>query len=123
MARTWPGAIAQQPVAQLPWGHITVLMTKLDTPSELDFYAAQAVRNGWSRAIPDRFIRQGLHLTQGAAANNFAATVPDGRDHRVPHRGPPQQGRRPAGPRRRQRPDGRHLVLHARPEGAGIGAQ
>ncbi|MEU5688123.1 DUF1016 domain-containing protein [Streptomyces venezuelae] len=78
MARTWPGPIIQQPVGQLPWGHITVLMTKLDTPSELDFYVTQAVRNGWSRAILDRFIQQGLHLTQGAAANNFAATVPDG---------------------------------------------
>ncbi|MEU6993082.1 DUF1016 N-terminal domain-containing protein [Streptomyces sp. NPDC046465] len=46
MARTWPGPIVQQPVAQLPWGHITVLMTKLETQPELDFYAAQAARNG-----------------------------------------------------------------------------
>ncbi|MEU6993081.1 hypothetical protein ABZ953_20780 [Streptomyces sp. NPDC046465] len=28
----------------------------------------------------ERFIHQGLHLTQGAAANNFAATVPEGSD-------------------------------------------
>ncbi|MFE6162404.1 YhcG family protein [Streptomyces sp. NPDC056486] len=80
MARTWPDPIVQQPVGQLPWGHITVLMTKLETRPELDFYTAEAVRNGWSRAILDRFIHQGLHLTQGSAANNFAATVPEGSD-------------------------------------------
>ncbi|MGH4033280.1 PDDEXK nuclease domain-containing protein [Actinomycetota bacterium Odt1-20B] len=80
MARTWPEPIVQQAVAQLPWGHITVLMSKLETRPELDFYATAAVRNGWSRALLDRFIHQKLHLTQGAAANNFAATVPDGSD-------------------------------------------
>ncbi|MGW2642184.1 DUF1016 N-terminal domain-containing protein [Streptomyces sp. NPDC001348] len=48
MARTWPEPIVQQPAAQLPWGHVTVLMDKLETRSELDFYATEAVRNGWS---------------------------------------------------------------------------
>lgn len=80
VARRWPDPIVQQPVAQLPWGHVMVLLDKLETPSELDFYAKEAVRNGWSRAILERFIQQGLHLTQGSAANNFAATVPDGSD-------------------------------------------
>lgn len=79
-ARTWPEPIVQQPVAQLPWGHVTVLLGKLQTRSELDFYATEAVRHGWSRAILERFIHQGLHLTQGSAANNFAATVPEGSD-------------------------------------------
>ncbi|MEU6556903.1 PDDEXK nuclease domain-containing protein [Streptomyces sp. NPDC046915] len=78
MARTWPEPIVQQRVAQLPWGHVTVLMDKLDTRSELDFYATEAIRNGWSRALLDRFIRQELHLTQGSAATNFEVTVPDG---------------------------------------------
>ncbi|GAA1908856.1 hypothetical protein GCM10009837_36210 [Streptomyces durmitorensis] len=80
MARTWPDPIVQQPVGQLPWGHVTVLLDKLGTRPELDFYATEAVRNGWSRAILERFIQQGLHLTQGSAANNFAATVPEGSD-------------------------------------------
>ncbi|MFF3817122.1 YhcG family protein [Streptomyces bluensis] len=77
MARTWPEPIVQQPVGQLPWGHITVLMDKLETRSDLDFYVTEAVRNGWSRALLDRFIHQGLHLTQGSAATNFEVTVPD----------------------------------------------
>ncbi|MFG2498707.1 YhcG family protein [Streptomyces sp. NPDC048441] len=80
MARSWPEPIVQQPAAQLPWGHVMVLLDKLETRPELDFYANEAVRNGWSRAILERFIQQGLHLTQGSAANNFAATVPDGSD-------------------------------------------
>ncbi|MEV6594735.1 PDDEXK nuclease domain-containing protein [Streptomyces acidicola] len=69
--------MVQQPVAQLPRGHITILMDKLETRSDLDFYVTEAVRNGWSRALLDRFIHQGLHVTQGSAATNFDVTVPD----------------------------------------------
>ncbi|WP_244258211.1 DUF1016 N-terminal domain-containing protein [Streptomyces sp. Tu 2975] len=29
MARAWPEPIVQQPVAQLPWGHVILLVTKL----------------------------------------------------------------------------------------------
>ncbi|MEU6577044.1 PDDEXK nuclease domain-containing protein [Streptomyces sp. NPDC046805] len=77
LARTWPQPIVQQAVAQLPWGHITVLMDKLETRAELDFYVTEAVRKGWSRALLDRFIHQGLHLAQGSASTNFELTVPD----------------------------------------------
>ncbi|MGB8940268.1 MAG: PDDEXK nuclease domain-containing protein [Streptomyces sp.] len=80
MARNWPEPIVQQPVAQLPWGHVMVLLDKLETRSELDFYVSEAVRHGWSRAILERFIQQRLHLTQGSAVNNFATTVPEGSD-------------------------------------------
>ncbi|MGW2558522.1 PDDEXK nuclease domain-containing protein [Streptomyces sp. NPDC001514] len=76
MARTWPKPIVQQPVAQLPWGHITVLITKLKTRSELDFYASRAVHNGWSRDALERSIAHALHLSQGCADTNFNATVP-----------------------------------------------
>ncbi|QTA33542.1 hypothetical protein JHY03_37300 [Streptomyces sp. CA-256286] len=31
MARTWPDSIVQQPVGQLPWGHIVLLMGKRPT--------------------------------------------------------------------------------------------
>ncbi|MCZ4512378.1 PDDEXK nuclease domain-containing protein [Streptomyces sp. ActVer] len=78
MARTWPEPIVQQPVGQLPWGHITVLMDKLETRPDLDFYVTEAVRNGWSRDLLSRFIQQNLHLTQGSAATNFEVTLPEG---------------------------------------------
>ncbi|WP_051855141.1 PDDEXK nuclease domain-containing protein [Streptomyces sp. NRRL B-1347] len=64
MAHTWPALIAQRPVAQLPWSHITVLLDKLHTRAERDFYATEAVRNGWSRAHLNLAIRQRLHLPQ-----------------------------------------------------------
>ncbi|WP_156727525.1 PDDEXK nuclease domain-containing protein [Streptomyces apocyni] len=78
MARTWPDPIVQQPVGQLPWGHITVLMRSLKNPDDLDFYATEAVRYGWSRGWLEHCIAQGLHLTQGAAPCNFEATIPEG---------------------------------------------
>ncbi|MDJ0345328.1 DUF1016 N-terminal domain-containing protein [Streptomyces sp. H10-C2] len=80
MARTWPEPIVQQPVGQLPWGHITVLMSKLSTRAELDFYTANAVQHGWSRGMLEHWIASRLHFTQGAAATNFTATIPDGAD-------------------------------------------
>ena len=36
------GEIVQQTVAQLPWGHVTVLLDKLNDPGERDFYATRA---------------------------------------------------------------------------------
>lgn len=80
MARTWPEQIGQQAVAQLPWGHITLLMGRCKTRPELDFYAQRAVQQGWSRVMLDHWIDAQLHLTQGAALNNFDATVPEDSD-------------------------------------------
>ncbi len=43
MAGAWPrNAIGQQPVGQLPWGHVTVLLDKLNAQAERDWYAASA---------------------------------------------------------------------------------
>jgi predicted nuclease of restriction endonuclease-like (RecB) superfamily len=49
-ASAWPGPIGQQPVAQLPWGHVTVLLDKLDDQAERDWYATAAVEHGWQGA-------------------------------------------------------------------------
>ncbi|WJV47036.1 DUF1016 N-terminal domain-containing protein [Streptomyces flavofungini] len=68
LARVWPGQIARRPVAQLPWGHVVVLMERLETRAELEFYAAEAVRHGWSRADLDRAIREHRHRAWAAAA-------------------------------------------------------
>ncbi|MET9975521.1 YhcG family protein [Streptomyces microflavus] len=76
MARTWPDSIAQQAVAQLPWGHIVLLMGKCPTRFELDFYAQHAVHHGWSRADLESVIHRQLHLSEGAAANNFDVSLP-----------------------------------------------
>ena len=44
------GQFGQQPAAQLPWFHIVTLLTKLADPAEREWYATQAVAQGWSRA-------------------------------------------------------------------------
>jgi predicted nuclease of restriction endonuclease-like (RecB) superfamily len=69
------GPVAQQAVAQLPWGHVTVLLDKLDDPGERDFYASRAASYGWSRAVLTHHITTGLHRRSGEAVTNFSATL------------------------------------------------
>lgn len=38
-------------IGRLPWGHIMVLLDKLDTRQARDWYAAEAVAHGWSRNV------------------------------------------------------------------------
>ena len=77
MAGAWPeSAIGQQPVGRLPWGHITVLLDKLDDQAQRDWYAAAAAENGWSRNVLLNQIMNRLHARTGAAPSNFAAHLP-----------------------------------------------
>jgi len=69
------GEVAQQAVAQLPWGHITVLLDKLRDPGAREFYATRAARYGWSRAVLTQHIATGLHERAGEAVTNFPATL------------------------------------------------
>src|SRR5690606_27389670 len=39
----------QQSAAQLSWFHIVVLMTQVSDPAEREWYASQAISNGWPR--------------------------------------------------------------------------
>lgn len=79
-ARAWPDydPIAQQPVAQMPWGHITVLLDKLDAPELRDWYASQAVTHGWSRAVLEHHIKTAAHTRFGAAPTNFERVLAPG---------------------------------------------
>lgn len=69
-------AITQQAVARLPWGHVTVLLDRVDEPTVRAWYAAQAAEHGWSRATLTHHIATGRHGRLGAAPNNFPATLP-----------------------------------------------
>jgi len=76
-AREFPdGPIAQQPVAQLPWGHVLQIMQRLKTPTERDFYIRESLTHGWSRAILEIQIQSQVHLRAGQAQNNFSLTMP-----------------------------------------------
>jgi predicted nuclease of restriction endonuclease-like (RecB) superfamily len=71
-AAAWPHPIVQQPVGQLPWGHITVLLDKLDTHDQRLWYASAAVEYGWSRNVLLNMIMNKSLERTGAAPSNFA---------------------------------------------------
>jgi predicted nuclease of restriction endonuclease-like (RecB) superfamily len=63
--------IGQQTADQLPWFHILTLLTKVSDPIEREWYAGQAIQQGWPRATLEVQIKNKLHLRQGAAVTNF----------------------------------------------------
>jgi len=75
-------SFTQLPVAQLPWGHVTVLLDKLDKLDKLgdqrerDWYAAAAVEYGWSRNVLLNQIMSQLQPRAGTAPSNFTAQLP-----------------------------------------------
>jgi predicted nuclease of restriction endonuclease-like (RecB) superfamily len=76
-AREFPESpIAQQPVAQLPWGHILQIMQRAKDCTAREFYIRETLAQGWSRNILEIQIKNQLHLRAGKAQNNFALTMP-----------------------------------------------
>lgn len=67
-------AIVQQAVGQLPWGHNIVLL-KVGSAVEREWYARQTVENGWSRAVLAHQMESGLYTRQGHAITNFDLTL------------------------------------------------
>lgn len=71
--------IGQQVVAQLPWGHIILLIQKIDDKIVREWYAKQAIENGWTRCTLEDYIKQGLYKRQAINTNkttNFVARLP-----------------------------------------------
>jgi predicted nuclease of restriction endonuclease-like (RecB) superfamily len=68
--------IGQQAVAQIPWGHNTLLMDKINDSSLKLWYANKTIENGWSRSVLMHWIDSGLHERQGKALTNFNSTLP-----------------------------------------------
>lgn len=76
-AEAWPdGEFVQAALAQLPWYHQLALLDKLQTAEERQWYAAQALENGWSRNVLVMEIESGLHQRTGAAITNFIQRLP-----------------------------------------------
>lgn len=71
-AAAWPGPdVVQQPVAQLPWGHITVWLGRLHGRERRDWYAAQALEHGWSRNVLEHHVATNAHERFTSALTNF----------------------------------------------------
>lgn len=76
-AEEWPALeFVQQVVAQIPWGQNLLLLTKLKTREEREWYAAKAIEHGWSRNVMWHHISTALHLRSGNAVTNFAQRLP-----------------------------------------------
>ena len=71
-ATAWPEPeFVQHAVAQLPWGHATVILDKLDDLETRDWYAAATVEYGWSRSMLLNQIMNRTHERVAAAPSNF----------------------------------------------------
>ena len=76
-ADAWPeGAIVQQAVGQLPWGHNLVLLTKLKEQEQRLAYAERAISYGWSRTMLEIHIETRLLEREGKAVTNFSERLP-----------------------------------------------
>ena len=76
-AEAWPdGAIVQQAVGQLPWGHNLVLLTKLKDPQLRMAYAQRAIQHSWSRNVLNIHIETHLLEREGKAVTNFEERLP-----------------------------------------------
>ena len=73
-SRLYPSLdFAAQAVPQLPWGHIILLMQKFKVVTIQDWYAQQAVKEGWSRNVLNLMIKQDLYKRKclGSGITNF----------------------------------------------------
>lgn len=67
-----------QAVAKIPWGHITLLISKVKDPKAAFFYIQQTVEKGWSRDWLLNAIKMDSYaLSQKQIkSNNFSQTLP-----------------------------------------------
>lgn len=66
-----------QPVAQIPWGHNRLIISKLKNIDEAISYAQATVQNGWTRDILEVQIKNKYLLNKGRSIHNFDKTLPD----------------------------------------------
>ncbi len=77
VAEVWPTEeeFVQHIAAQMPWGHVMVLLDRLSTRQERDWYAVKAAADGWSRDVLEHFIKVDLRRQLGSAPANFDTTL------------------------------------------------
>lgn len=64
--------IGAQPVHQLPWGQIVILIHRVRNQIERNWYVNQAIKNGWSRAVLEMQIESGLYERQGVSSKKIS---------------------------------------------------
>jgi predicted nuclease of restriction endonuclease-like (RecB) superfamily len=64
-----------QSVAQIPWGHNRLIITKIKVLEEAEFYSDQVIRNGWDRDTLEIQIESNFYNRHGTTDNNFTNTL------------------------------------------------
>lgn len=71
--------ITPQAVAQLPWGHVSLLIHAVKDKLIREWYAQQTIKNGWSRSVLEMQIESELYERQAESSkkiNNFHKQLP-----------------------------------------------
>ncbi|MBW8325046.1 MAG: PDDEXK nuclease domain-containing protein [Prolixibacteraceae bacterium] len=65
-----------QTVAQIPWGHNRLIISKIKNIEEAEFYCNEILKTGWDRDTLEIQISNNLFEKVGKATNNFSETLP-----------------------------------------------
>ena len=65
-----------QPVAQIPWGHNRLIISKIKEVETAIFYAQETVKQGWSRDQLEVQIKANFYQSSANAITNFSETLP-----------------------------------------------
>lgn len=66
-----------QAVAQIPWGHNRLIISKIKDIDEALFYINETKHNSWSRDTLEIQISDNLYNRKGKAITNFENTLPE----------------------------------------------
>lgn len=69
--------LVQRCVAQVPWRHNIVLMSKIKNKETRILYVNAIINNGWSRDVLVAQIETNYHLRIGNSSNNFKLALPN----------------------------------------------
>jgi len=65
-----------QVVAQIPWGHNRLIITKIKNIDEAEFYCRAVIQNAWDRDTLEVQIENKYYMTVGNSTHNFDNTLP-----------------------------------------------
>ncbi len=63
-------------VAQIPWGHNRLIISKIKDIKQAKFYCHEVIKNAWDRDTLEIQIENNLFLSKGGATTNFTQILP-----------------------------------------------
>lgn len=62
-------------MAQIPWGHNRLIITKVKELNEAEFYCNEVIKNAWDRDTLEIQIENNLFINKGNSVTNFEQTL------------------------------------------------